>query len=92
MFVANFRRYANRAPTSFGEAVLAGATGIPTTGAPGSTFANPITGETFVLVIPGLVAQGPRGRVVSPAAVNFFRPSGPNYFLTQSLGCAEGFV
>ncbi len=24
--------------------------------------------------------------MVSPAAVNFFRPSGPNYFLTQSLG------
>jgi Carboxypeptidase regulatory-like domain/TonB dependent receptor len=84
LFVENFRRFANRAPNSFGEAVLA--TGIPTTGAPGSTFVNPITGETFVLVIPGLVVQGPRGRVVSPAAANFFRPSGPNYFLTSSLG------
>jgi carboxypeptidase family protein/TonB-dependent receptor-like protein len=83
LFVANFRRFANRAPTSFGEAVLA--TGIPAT-APGSTFTNPITGETFAVVIPGLVVQGPRGRVVSPAAVNFFRPSGPNYFLIQSLG------
>lgn len=83
LLVANFRRFANRAPASFGEAVLA--TGIPTT-APGSTFTNPITGETFAVVIPGLVVQGPRGRVVSPAAVNFFRPSGPNYFLTQSLG------
>ncbi len=56
--MANFRRYANRAPTSFGEAVLAGATGIPTTGAPGSTFTNPITGETFVLVIPGFGGPG----------------------------------
>ncbi|HKO98962.1 MAG TPA: TonB-dependent receptor [Pyrinomonadaceae bacterium] len=84
LLVANFQRFANRAPNSFGEAVLA--TGIPTTGAPGSTFVNPITGETFVLVIPGFIVQGPRGRVVSPAAANFFRPSGPNYFLTQSFG------
>ncbi len=83
LFVNNFRRFANRAPASFGEAVLA--TGLPTT-APGSTFTNPFTGETFAVVIPGLIVQGPRGRVVSPAAVNFFRPSGPNYFLTQSLG------
>ncbi len=84
LFVENFRRFANRAPNSFGEAVLA--TGIPSTGAPGSTFVNPITGETFVLIIPGFVVQGPRGRVVSPAAANFFRPSGPNYFLVQAFG------
>ena len=84
LFVENFRRFANRGPASFGEAVLA--TGIPSTGAPGSTFVNPITGETFVLIIPGFVVQGPRGRVVSPAAVNFFRPSGPNYFLVQAFG------
>jgi hypothetical protein len=84
LFVENFRRFANRAPASFGEAVLA--TGIPSTGAPGSTFVNALTGETFVLVIPGFVVQGPRGRVVSPAAANFFRPSGPNYFLVQAFG------
>jgi hypothetical protein len=84
LFVENFRRFANRAPNSFGEAVLA--TGIPTTGAPGSTFVNALTGETFVLIIPGFVVQGPRGRVVSPAAANFFRPSGPNYFLVQAFG------
>jgi hypothetical protein len=84
LFVENFRRFANRAPTSFGEAVLA--SGIPSTGAPGSTFANPITGETFTVIIPGFIVQGPRGRVVSPAAVNFFRPSGPNYFLVQAFG------
>lgn len=87
LLVANFQRFANRQPNSFGESVLA--TGIPATGAPGSTFINPITGETFVLIIPGFVVQGPRGRVVSPAAVNFFRPSGPNYFLTQSLGLSK---
>ncbi len=83
-FVENFRRFANRAPNSFGEAVLA--SGIPTTGAPGSSFINPITGESFTLIIPGFIAVGPRGRVVSPAAVNFFRPSGPNYFLVQAFG------
>lgn len=84
LFVENFRRFANRAPNSFGEAVLA--TGIPSTGAPGSTFTNALTGETFTLIIPGFVVQGPRGRVVSPAAANFFRPSGPNYFLVQAFG------
>jgi hypothetical protein len=85
LLVENFRRFANRGPTSFGESVLASG-GIPTTGAPGSTFLNSFTGETFTLIIPGFVAVGPRGRVVSPAAVNFFRPSGPNYFLVQAFG------
>ncbi len=89
VLVANFQRFANRGPTSFGEAVLA--TAFPTTpGTPGSTpgsaFTNPFTGETFVTIIPGFIVQGPRGRVVSPAAVNFFRPSGPNYFLVQAFG------
>ncbi len=83
LLLANFRRFANRNPTGFTEAIFA--SGFPTT-APGSTFTNAITGETFAVVVPGLIVQGPRGRVVSPAAVNFFRPSGPNYFLTQSLG------
>jgi len=87
-FVANFQRFANRGPNSFGEAVLA--TGaFPTSGAgstPGSNFTNPITGETFTTIIPGFIVTGPRGRVVNPAAVNFFRPSGPNYFLVQAFG------
>jgi hypothetical protein len=83
LLVANFRRFANRGPNSFGEAVLP--TSFPTT-APGSTFTNPLTGETFAVVIPGFIMQGPRGRVVNPAAVNFFRPSGPNYFLVQAFG------
>ncbi|HCX30405.1 MAG TPA: hypothetical protein DHU55_11670, partial [Blastocatellia bacterium] len=63
---------------------------FPTTGAgstPGSTYANPFNpAETFTTIIPGFIAIGPRGRVVSPAAVNFFRPSGPNYFLVQAFG------
>jgi hypothetical protein len=87
LLVQNFVRFANRGPVSFGEAVLP--TSFPTTGAgstPGSAFTNPLTGETFVTIIPGFIVQGPRGRVVSPAAVNFFRPSGPNYFLVQAFG------
>ena len=87
LLVQNFARFANRGPNSFGEAVLA--TNFPTTGAgstPGSTFTNNITGETFTTIIPGFVVVGPRGRVVSPASVNFFRPSGPNYFLVQAFG------
>jgi hypothetical protein len=87
LLVANFARFANRGPNSFGEAVLA--TSFPTSGAgstPGSTFVNPLTGETFATIIPGFIIQGPRGRVVNPASVNFFRPSGPNYFLVQAFG------
>ncbi|MDQ6651533.1 MAG: TonB-dependent receptor [Acidobacteriota bacterium] len=89
LLVANFQRFANRGPTSFGEAVLA--TSFPTApgtpgSTPGSSFTNSFTGETFVTIIPGFIVQGPRGRVVSPAAVNFFRPSGPNYFLVQAFG------
>jgi hypothetical protein len=80
--IENFRRFANRSPFTTTEAV-AGIT-FPTT-APGSTFTNPITGETFAVVIPGLIVQGPRGRVIQPAAANFFRPSAPNYFLVRAL-------
>jgi hypothetical protein len=35
--------------------------------------------------IPGLVSVTTRGAVVAPAAANFFRPNGPNYFLVQAL-------
>lgn len=86
--VQNFARFANRGPNGFGEAVLASGA-FPTSGAgstPGSTYTNPITGETFTTIIPGFIVTGPRGRVVNPAAVNFFRPSGPNYFLVQAFG------
>ena len=79
--IANFRRWAGRNPANTTEAI---SFSIPTT-APGSTFSNPISGETFAVVIPGLIAQGPRGRVIQAAAANFFRPSAPNYFLVQAL-------
>ncbi|HEX8177325.1 MAG TPA: TonB-dependent receptor [Pyrinomonadaceae bacterium] len=87
LLLANFRRYAGSAATtnSLSALLLAGSGLFPTT-APGSTFTNPLTGETFAVVIPGLIVQGPRGRVVLPFAVNFFRPSGPNYFLTGANG------
>jgi hypothetical protein len=84
--IENFRRFANRAPTNTTEVALVNV--FPTTGAgstPGSTFTNPITGETFATIIPGFIVQGPRGRVISPAAANFFRPNAPNYFLVQAL-------
>ncbi|MGH9902405.1 MAG: TonB-dependent receptor domain-containing protein, partial [Pyrinomonadaceae bacterium] len=84
--IENFRRFANRAPANTTESALVGV--FPTTGAgstPGSTFTNPFSGETFVTVIPGFIVQGPRGRVISPAAANFFRPNAPNYFLVQAL-------
>src|SRR5438874_6553082 len=79
--IANFVRWANRNPVNTTEAI---AFSIPTT-APGATFTNPISGETFAVVLPGLIAQGPRGRVIQAAAANFFRPSAPNYFLVQAL-------
>lgn len=50
-----------------------------------STAPGTATGVGCVVVIPGMVAQCPTGRVVAPAVANFFRPSGPNYFLAQAL-------
>ncbi|HEY0322533.1 MAG TPA: carboxypeptidase regulatory-like domain-containing protein [Pyrinomonadaceae bacterium] len=87
LMLANFRRFAGAAafPSGFTALALASPGLFPTT-APGSTFTNPLTGETFAVVVPGLIVQGPRGRVVLPFAVNFFRPSGPNYFLTGANG------
>jgi hypothetical protein len=80
--IQNFQRFANRLPGNTQEAVAG--ISIPST-APGSTFTNSITGETFAVIIPGMIAQGPRGRVIVPAIANFFRPSAPNYFLAQAL-------
>ncbi|MCA1816676.1 MAG: TonB-dependent receptor, partial [Acidobacteria bacterium] len=81
--IQNFQRYAGRLPTNTTEALLVTAGLFPTT-APGSTFSNPLTGETFAVIIPGMIVVGPRGRVVSPAIANFFRPNAPNYFLAQA--------
>ena len=72
--VENFRRFANRAPTSTTEAFLFS---VPTT-----------SSALYTVIIPGLVARSnfPGGGVfVSPLAANFFRPSAPNYFFARSV-------
>jgi hypothetical protein len=70
-------------PSGTGTAVV---NGNPTTVTitPGTPFVNAF-GNTCVVVIPGMVAQCPTGRVVTPAIANFFRPNAPNYFLAQAL-------
>jgi hypothetical protein len=88
--ILNFQRYANRLPGTTTEALLVSGTCpgptcfFPTNLPPGATFTNPFTGETFANVVPGMIVQGPRGRVISPAIANFFRPNAPNYFLAQA--------
>lgn len=54
------------------------------------TGANPYpnAGQTFVAIVPGMVAApvtNLNNRIVSPAVANFFRPNAPNYFLAQAL-------
>ncbi|HEX8179678.1 MAG TPA: TonB-dependent receptor [Pyrinomonadaceae bacterium] len=47
----------------------------------------PNAGQPFVIVIPGMIAApltNPTSRVIVPAIANFFRPSGPNYFLAAA--------
>jgi len=75
--IQNFQRFFGGAlPTTTQQAV---AFSIATT-APGTA-----TGVGCAVVIPGMVAQCPNGRVVAPAIANFFRPNAPNYFLAQAL-------
>jgi outer membrane receptor protein involved in Fe transport len=75
--IQNFQRFFGGAlPTSTQQAI---AFSIATT-APGSA-----TGVGCVVVIPGMVASCPNGRVVAPAVANFFRPNAPNYFLAFAL-------
>ena len=83
--IANFVRYANRQPTNTTEVALASSGLFPTL-APGTPFANPLTpGDTLVVVVPGMIVASPtRGRIISPAIANFFRPNAPNYFLAQA--------
>jgi hypothetical protein len=83
--IENFRRFAG---TSFPisqitQTLVAAGISIPTT-APGSSFTNAY-GNTCVVVIPGMIAQCPSGRVIVPAVANFFRPNAPNYFLATAL-------
>ena len=75
--IQNFQRFFGGAlPTSTTQAI---AFSIATT-APGTA-----TGVGCTVVIPGMVAACPGGRVVAPAIANFFRPSAPNYFLAAAL-------
>ena len=75
--IQNFQRFFGGAlPATTQQAI---AFSIATT-APGSP-----TGVGCVVVIPGMVASCPGGRVVAPAIANFFRPNAPNYFLAQAL-------
>ncbi|MEJ7576495.1 MAG: TonB-dependent receptor [Pyrinomonadaceae bacterium] len=76
LLVENFRRFAGRAPSSFGEAAL--------------FFSNPLLSTpnpAFTLRIPGIVAvnNATGAVIVNPLAANFFRPSAPNYFFAQSV-------
>ncbi|MDQ3042867.1 MAG: TonB-dependent receptor, partial [Acidobacteriota bacterium] len=98
--IQNFQRFTGRLPNSQQEAI---AFSIPTTGAacPGGvpllcfTLATPAgaqpypnAGQTFALVIPGIITApltNIGSRTISPAVANFFRPNAPNYFLAQAL-------
>lgn len=90
--IANFARYANRNPTSTTEALLVSGTCpgstcfFPSNLPAGATFTNPLlAGDTLVNIIPGMIVFSPtRGRIISPAIANFFRPNAPNYFLAQA--------
>jgi Carboxypeptidase regulatory-like domain/TonB dependent receptor len=90
--VQNFARYANRLPTNTTEvALVSGACPGPTCFFPtnlpaGATFANPLLpGDVLVNIVPGMIVLSPtRGRIISPAIANFFRPNAPNYFLATA--------
>lgn len=75
--IQNFQRYNGGALPPNTQAAVA--LSIPST-APGTA-----AGVGCAVVIPGMVAQCPTGRVVAPAIANFFRPNAPNYFLAQAL-------
>jgi hypothetical protein len=90
--VQNFARYANRLPTNTTEVALVSGTCpgptcfFPTNLPAGATFANPLLpGDVLVNIIPGMIVLSPtRGRIISPAIANFFRPNAPNYFLATA--------
>jgi Carboxypeptidase regulatory-like domain/TonB dependent receptor len=81
LIIQNFQRFAGFLPPN-SDLALGGIT-IATT-APGTPFTNAF-GVTCGVVIPGMIAQCPTGRVIVPAVANFFRTNAPNYFLAQSL-------
>ncbi len=72
LLAENFRRFAGRLPLSNAEALFFS---LPTA-----------SSAAFTVRVPGLVVvnNATGAVVVSPVAANFFRPSGPNYFLVAS--------
>jgi hypothetical protein len=87
--IQNFQRFSGRLPNSTQEAVAgisipSGTSLQGVTVTPGMPFVNAY-GVTCAVVIPGMIAQCPTGRVIVPAIANFFRPNAPNYFLAQAL-------
>ncbi|HEX2271098.1 MAG TPA: TonB-dependent receptor [Pyrinomonadaceae bacterium] len=98
--IQNFVRWAGRNPVSTTEAI---AFSIPTSGAPcpggvplqcftmatpTGAPAFPTAGQTFAIIIPGMIAApltNLGSRVINAGIANFFRPSAPNYFLAQAL-------
>jgi hypothetical protein len=83
--IENFRRFAGAAfPVgSITQTLVAAGVTIPVAAA-GTPFTNAF-GNTCAVVIGGMIAQCPGGRVVTPAIANFFRPNAPNYFLAAAL-------
>ncbi len=81
LLVQNFQRFAGILPTNSDLAL--GGISIAAT-APGTTFTNAF-GVTCGVVIPGIIAQCPTGRVIVPAVANFFRTNAPNYLLATAL-------
>jgi Carboxypeptidase regulatory-like domain/TonB dependent receptor len=59
--------------------------GLPTTTTQVLTVNPAACSGVVAQPIPGLVAVTTRGTVVQPFVANLFRPSGPNYFFTQSV-------
>jgi carboxypeptidase family protein/TonB-dependent receptor-like protein len=84
--IQNFRRYANRDPANTTEVAMASGDLFRSLLAPGTVFANPLLpGDNLVVIVPGMIVLSPtRGRIISPAIANFFRPNAPNYFLAQA--------
>jgi hypothetical protein len=98
--IQNFFRLAGRNPVNTTEAV---AFSIPTSGVPCPggvplqcfTLTTPVgapafpnAGQTFAIIIPGMVTApltNLGSRIVNAGVANFFRPSAPNYFLAQAL-------
>ncbi len=78
--IENFRRFTATAANPQGT--------LPTNTTQAINFSVPTaTSAAYTVVIPGIIAvNNATGlRFVNPAVANFFRPSAPNYFLTQAL-------